>query len=59
MAPQHVAFRSQSEREKEKKLLVHYRQIGIAAIAAAAAAVRRHQPSVPQLATRPSLGTAK
>ncbi len=59
MAPQHIAFRSKSEREKETKLLEHYKQIGIASIAAAAAAVRRHQPKVPVLATRPRLDGAK
>ncbi|MFD2237113.1 hypothetical protein [Aureimonas populi] len=41
MAPHNIAFRSKREREKETKLLAHYKAIGIASIAAACAAVRR------------------
>ena len=56
MTAQNIAFRSKTEREKEIKLLEQYKQIGIAAIAAAAAAVRMPQPARPPvLATRPAL----
>lgn len=60
MTSQTIAFRSQTEREKETRLLEHYKQIGIASIAAAASAIRSRQPKTPVfLATRPALRTAE
>jgi hypothetical protein len=53
-----AAFRSKQQRETEVRLLEQYKKIGIASIAAAAAAVRAHQPRKPMLATRPRLQTA-
>lgn len=41
MKPQPAPFRSKSERENEVNLLSNYREIGIAAIAAASQAARK------------------
>lgn len=48
----HVAFRSKSERERESNLLSNYREIGIAAIAAASQACRKDKAKAkaPQIA---------
>lgn len=60
MSPQNIAFRSKTEREREIRLLEHYKHIGIASIAAAGAAIRSRQPKKPVfLATRSVLRTAE
>ena len=52
MTPHHFTFRSKSDRDRESNLVRNYREIGIAAIAAASRAGRTEQRPViaqPQL----------
>jgi hypothetical protein len=59
MSAQSITFRSRAEREKEVLLVQNYREIGIAAIAAASQAVRAKPKADNDTATLPVLAAAE
>ncbi|WAJ26604.1 hypothetical protein [Antarcticirhabdus aurantiaca] len=59
MSAQSITFRSRAEREKEVLLVQNYREIGIAAIAAASQAVRSKPKADNDAAALPALAAAE